>query len=95
MPQHIPTIRSWQLSRVRHAAGASEWTHVWEQEFDDLDGLLGPYMNHPIHWAHVDRFFDPESPDLIVRDRVCHSFCALPAPVIDAAPAVPSSAEKR
>ena len=25
---------------------------------------------------------DPETTDIIVRDRVCHSFCDLPAPVL-------------
>jgi hypothetical protein len=28
-----------------------------------------------IHWAVVDRRFDPECPDVIIRDRVRHSFC--------------------
>ncbi len=87
MPDHISGIRAWQLSRVVHATGATAWTHVWEQEFADVDALLGPYMNHPIHWGHIDRWFDPECPDRIVKDRVCHSFCAMPAPVItDAMP---------
>ncbi|MBF6347494.1 Dabb family protein [Nocardia flavorosea] len=86
MPRHIPAIRAWQLSRVDRAAGTSQWTHVWEQEFADVDGLLGPYMNHPVHWALVDQWFDPESPHQIVKDRICHSFCAIPAPVIDPAP---------
>ena len=36
---------------------------------------MGPYLMHPIHWAYVDRWFDPECPEVIVRDRVCHSFC--------------------
>lgn len=89
MPVHIPAILAWQLSPVRHATGRSQWTHVWEQEFADVDALLGPYMNHPIHWAHVDRWFDPECPEQIVKDRVCHSFCAIPAPVIDTAPEFP------
>jgi hypothetical protein len=48
---------------------------VFEQLFTDADGLMGPYLMHPIHWAVVDRWFDPECPDVIVRDRVCHSFC--------------------
>ncbi|MET9289089.1 Dabb family protein [Nocardia beijingensis] len=86
MPKHIPAILAWQLSPVRHASGMSRWTHVWEQEFADVDALLGPYMKHPIHWGHVDRWFDPECPEQIVKDRVCHSFCAIPAPVIDTAP---------
>jgi hypothetical protein len=42
---------------------------------------MGPYLMHPIHWAYVDRWFDPECPDVIVRDRVCHSFCNVDASV--------------
>lgn len=75
MPHYVRTITAWQLSRVERAVGASPWTHVFEQHFTDVDGLMGPYLMHPIHWAHVDRWFDPECPDVIVRDRVCHSFC--------------------
>ncbi len=75
MPQYVRTITAWQLSRVEEAIGASAWTHVFEQQFTDLNGLSGPYLMHPIHWACVDRWFDPECPDVIVRDRVCHSFC--------------------
>jgi hypothetical protein len=75
MPGYLPGIRSWQLSRVTRGTGLSAWTHVWEQEFTALDALDGPYLMHPVHWAHVDRWFDPECPDMIVRDRICHSFC--------------------
>jgi Stress responsive A/B Barrel Domain len=75
MPRFVPAIRAWQLSRVDDAIGTSQWTHVFEQEFSDVDGLMGPYLMHPIHWAVVDRWFDPECPDVIIRDRVCHSFC--------------------
>ncbi|WP_082941479.1 Dabb family protein [Mycolicibacterium peregrinum] len=82
MPRYVPTIAAWQLSRVEQAIGTSEWTHVFEQEFTDVDGLMGPYLMHPIHWAVVDRWFDPETTDIIVRDRVCHSFCDLPSPVL-------------
>lgn len=82
MPRYVPAIRAWQLSRVSEAIGATAWTHVFEQEFSDLDGLMGPYLMHPIHWAVVDRWFDPETTDVIVRDRVCHSFCATAGPVI-------------
>ncbi|MBV8785853.1 MAG: Dabb family protein [Mycobacterium sp.] len=77
MPRHIPAIRAWQLSRVSEAIGGTGWTHVFEQEFADVDGLMGPYLWHPIHWAVVDRWFDPETTDVVVRDRVCHSFCAI------------------
>ncbi|GBE67694.1 stress responsive protein [Mycobacterium sp. MFM001] len=75
LPRHVRTIAAWQLSRVEDATGDSPWTHVFEQEFTDVEGLMGPYLMHPIHWGHVDRWFDPECPDVIVRDRVCHSFC--------------------
>ncbi|BBX27809.1 hypothetical protein GCM10009632_03500 [Mycolicibacterium alvei] len=82
MPRYVPTITAWQLSRVEQTIGTSEWTHVFEQEFTDVDGLMGPYLMHPIHWAVVDRWFDPETTDIIVRDRVCHSFCERPSPVL-------------
>jgi hypothetical protein len=88
MARYIPAIRAWQLSRVDDAVGTSQWTHVFEQEFNDVDGLMGPYLMHPIHWAVVDRWFDPECPEVIIRDRVCHSFCAMPNPVLsDQSPA--------
>lgn len=77
MPHYIPAIRRWQLSRVAHGTGSRRWTHVWEQEYADLGGLMGPYMMHPYHWAHVDRWFDPESADRLVDPFLCHSFCAL------------------
>ena len=75
MPRYVRTITAWQLSRVEQPFGDSAWTHVFEQQFTDVDGLMGPYLMHPIHWGWVDRWFDPECPDVIVRDRVCHSFC--------------------
>jgi Stress responsive A/B Barrel Domain len=78
MPRFVPAIKAWQLSRVDDAIGDSQWTHVFEQEFSDVDGLMGPYLMHPIHWAVVDRWFDPECPDVIIRDRLCHSFCQYP-----------------
>lgn len=78
LPRYVSTITAWQLSRVEVATGVSDWTHVFSQRFTDLAGLTGPYLMHPIHWAYVDRWFDPECPEYIVRDRVCHSFCALP-----------------
>ena len=74
MPHYIKSIRNWRLSRVDEAAGARGWTHVWEQEYADIDGLNGPYMIHPYHWARVDRWFDPECEDWIVDTLLCHSF---------------------
>lgn len=82
MAHYVTTICAWQLSRVHEPVGRTAWTHVFEQEFTDIDGLMGPYLLHPIHWAVVDRWFDPESPDVIIRDRVCHSFCVLDRSVL-------------
>lgn len=82
MPHYIPAIRNWQLSRADAATGERRWTHVWEQEFAGVEGLLGPYMLHPYHWARIDRWFDPECPDHIVDARLCHSFCALEASIL-------------
>ncbi len=82
MPYYIPAIRNWQLSRADEATGARRWTHVWEQEYADAAGLMGPYMMHPYHWARIDRWFDPECPERIVDARLCHSFCAMEASVL-------------
>ncbi len=41
MPTYVSTIRAWQLSRVDEAIGTTSWTHVFEQEFTDVDGLMG------------------------------------------------------
>jgi Stress responsive A/B Barrel Domain len=76
MARYVTSITAWQLSRVEAAIGTAAWTHVFSQRFTDLEGLTGPYLMHPIHWAYVDRWFDPEYPECIVRDRVCHSFCS-------------------
>jgi hypothetical protein len=69
-PKYITTIRSWALSPVSFVEGPKAFTHVWEQEYYDLDGLTGEYMTHPIHWGLVDRFFDAESPVYIVDPQL-------------------------
>ena len=76
MPKYIPAIRNWRLSRVIEATGELGWTHVWEQEYDGIEGLMGPYMLHPYHWAMIDRWFDPECPDWLVNVRLCHNCAA-------------------
>lgn len=77
MPRYMPSIRSWNLSRVESAVGGTAWTHVWEQRFASPADVTGQYLDHPVHWAVVDRWFDPECPESIIRDRVCHAFCAI------------------
>ncbi len=82
MPRHVRSIRRWQLSTVAAAEGARPWTHVWEQEYDDIAGLMGPYMMHPCHWGQVDRWFDPEFPEWLVDTHLCHTFAAVDSAVI-------------
>ena len=82
MPRHVRTIRRWQLSPARAASGSRMWTHVWEQEYEELAGLAGTYMLHPFHWSHVDRWFDPEDPDWLIDPVLCHAFCTIDAPAI-------------
>ncbi|RVW10752.1 Dabb family protein [Prescottella agglutinans] len=83
MPHYIRSIGSSQLARVRDTTGSADWTHVWEQEYTSLDGLTGPYMSHPYHWAHVDRWFDPERGRKIVTS-LCHGFVAIEEPFLTA-----------
>ncbi|GAB0103792.1 Dabb family protein [Nocardia sp. JMUB6875] len=79
MPAHISAIRSWSLSRV---PGHGRWTHVWEQEFADPDGLNGDYLLHPYHWTHVDRWFDAEVPGSIVEPAIAHLYRWADGPVL-------------
>ncbi|NBE55431.1 Dabb family protein [Streptomyces boluensis] len=75
MPAHITSIRSWALSRVDQERTPGRWTHVWEQEFADVEGLTGEYLDHPFHWTCVDRWFDSEVPGAgIVRPLVAHLY---------------------
>ncbi|OYD67980.1 Dabb family protein [Rhodococcus sp. OK302] len=82
MPALVSSIGAWRLSRVSASIGPTQWTHVWEQEFTDHESLSGQYLDHPIHWGVVDRWFDPECTEVIIRDRVCHTFCALDTPIL-------------
>jgi Stress responsive A/B Barrel Domain len=74
MPDHIPEIRSWSLSRVGAGSTTQYWTHVWEQEYADVDGLRIAYLRSPYHWTGVDRWFDPEVPCSIVDPHLSHMF---------------------
>lgn len=82
MPRYVSTITAFALTHPTNTCGASRWTHVFEQEFTDEAGIMGAYLMHPIHWAVVDRWFDPECPEFIIRARVCHSYCAIVEPVL-------------
>ncbi len=94
MPAHVPSILNWRLSRavpldwsspnasVTKEVGKNIWSHVWEQEYDRLEGLTVDYMVHPHHWAHVDRWFDPESGSQIIDTALCHAFSPLSGTIL-------------
>lgn len=78
MPDYMPGILNWRLARV---VSADTWTHVWQQEFANVNDLLGEYLMHPFHWGWVDRWFDPECPDWTV-EAISHAFCPLTTSLI-------------
>jgi len=84
LPRAIKAIRRWQIATATpgEASGLHGWTHIWEQEYADRSGLEGPYMMHPAHWAHVERWFDPEYPEWLVHPLLVHTFCEIGRPVI-------------
>jgi hypothetical protein len=82
MPDHIRTILRWTLGRVTAGGGARRWTHVWEQEYADLEGFTGEYMMNPYHWGFIDRWYDIESPERIVDRRIGNSLCPISRRVI-------------
>jgi hypothetical protein len=82
MGVYIHTIKNWQVSRVKDASGTRPWTHIWEQEYEDLSGLMGAYMLHPHHWGHIDRWYDPECTDYMIDTFLCHTFCNFDGSVI-------------
>ncbi|MCH2173169.1 Dabb family protein [Myxococcota bacterium] len=82
MPTYVSTIRNWAFSRTDSALLPTKWTHVWEQEYDDVEGLQGEYMMSPFHWGYIDSWFDPECPQRIVDTRVAHVFCTAQASVL-------------
>lgn len=86
MPAHVPAILNWRLARALpldwSSADAPVWTHVWEQEYATLEGLTVDYMVHPHHWAHVDRWFDPESGNQLIDTALCHAYSPLEASIL-------------
>jgi hypothetical protein len=83
MPEYIPEIVNWAMNPTVASCGDAPWTHVWEQEFADISGLIGPYMTCAYHWSWVDRWFDPEMPSQIVGSGLLrHSASVLPSSVM-------------
>ncbi len=85
LAQAVPAIRNWRWSRVPSSGTAAtpmRWTHIWEQEFETVDGLQVDYMSSPVHWGYIDRWFDPEMPDRIVDLWLAHLACSETEPVL-------------
>jgi len=82
MPSYIGTIRNWALNPVLSSKGSRSWSYVWEQDFDDVNGLLNEYRMHPIHFGLVDRWYDPEHPDHILDARRLRLVCNAPESAI-------------
>ena len=83
----IPAIRNWRWSRIRTAAPnpmEMRWTHLWEQEFESVDGLQIDYMSSPAHWGYIDGYFNPEMPEQVVDVWLAHLACPTSAPVLTA-----------
>lgn len=76
MPSYIKEMRNWQLSRTRESAGLRPWTYVWEQEFADAADLGLDFTYSPYHWAHMGRWFEPDSPEYLIDTCICHVLCA-------------------
>lgn len=83
MPRYIASIKNWALNRVLWSSGTRLWSHVWEQDFADEDGLMGEYRMHPIHFGLVDRWYDPEHPDNIIDPRRLRMVCSSPFGAVD------------
>jgi len=83
----IPAIRNWRWSRIRTTHPypmETRWTHLWEQEFESVDGLQIDYMSSPAHWGYIDGYFNPEMPEQVVDVWLAHLACPTRAPVLTA-----------
>lgn len=69
-PHFITDLRNWRFSRVARSHGSTPWTHCIEQEVFDAAVFMTSYLNHPYHWALVDRYFHPEG-----HERSAVAFC--------------------
>ena len=82
MPRYIDAIRNWAFSRADPELQPTPWTHVWEQEFQEVRGLEEDYMLSPYHWGLVDGWFDPECPQRIVDTHLAHVYCPAAATIL-------------
>ena len=84
LPDHVHEIRSWALNTIAFTDGAKAFTHVWEQEFDRIDDLTGPYMTDPAHWGIADAYFDAEYPEYVVDPHLIQVVGVIDASILPA-----------
>lgn len=82
LPKYVPEIRAWGLNRAAWSEGRKPIHFVWEQEYDDIAGLTGPYMETPVHWGLVDAWFDSDCPEFVVDPHLVQVVAAISEPVI-------------
>ena len=83
LPKYVPEIRSWGLNRTAWSEGRKPIEFVWEQEYDSVDGLTGPYMQTPIHWGMVDAYFDADCPEYIVDPHLIQVVGAIDSTIME------------
>jgi hypothetical protein len=81
MPDYCTGIRNWSMNALHTSFGERRFTHIWEQEFQDLSAFApykGEYFSHLVHASHIDLWYDPESPYRIIDYRyACSALCKL------------------
>jgi hypothetical protein len=82
LPKYVPEIRAWGLNRAAWSEGRKPTHFIWEQEYDDVSGLTGPYMDTPVHWGIVDAYFDADCPEFVVDPHLVQVVAAISEPVI-------------
>ncbi len=82
LPTYVPKILGWGLNRAAWSEGRKPIHFVWEQEYNSVSDLTGPYMNTPVHWGIVDAYFDAECPEYIVDPHLVQVVAAISEPVI-------------
>jgi hypothetical protein len=82
LAKYVPEIRAWGLNRAAWSEGRKPVHFVWEQEFDKVSDLTGPYMETPVHWGLVDAYFDAECPEYIVDPYLVQVVASTAGPVI-------------
>jgi hypothetical protein len=91
MPKYVKEIRAWALNPVAYSEGPKSFSYVWEQEYDSVADLTGPYMTNPVHWGLVDGFFDAEYPEYIVDPQLTQVVGAIDRSILEPMPAAGAS----